>query len=558
MRLSSTVVPTLAAFAALTSAAQAADRHVVPAGGVGAGECTPDARCTLAYAVAGGSDPGDRLLLASGTYPAGAGLTVGKPLTIAALDPAAARPVISGTQVDKKTLQFTADATGSALEHVEVRATGTNINAAAVVATDALRISDSVVVGAQLGAMAGSGSLVEDSRFERSGGGFNGALRLTGAQLTVRRITVRSTGGASPALVLGMDATGTASDLDVQSDGTGADISGGVTRRARIDAVVAGLGIGADALLTDSTVLARNGTAIRGSAATARLRNVTAVARGANGHGVWAPRQDNGGSDTVLTLTNVIARGDASDLRAELATAPCMIPGTCKAGRIVADHSAFVTTSGSGTVEQGAGNTAASPGFAGGDDLHLLESSPLRDAGVSGEGDGPTDVDGQPRVNGAAVDIGADEITPAPPAPAPVPAPVPAPTATPGPAPDTKAPTVTKLQRTTKALTFTADEAGIVKVTIARRTTGRRSGARCVKPTRKLRRRKACTRLTSVGSFTRTGKAGANSVAFTRKVGRRTLGAGRYRATVVVTDAAGNRSKPRSVDFTIRVVRKRR
>ena len=47
---------------------------------------------------------------------------------------------------------------------------------------------------------------------------------------------------------------------------------------------------------------------------------------------------------------------------------------------------------------------------------------------------------------------------------------------------------------------------------------------------------------------------GATAVPFSGRIGRRALKPGKYRVTVVVADAAGNRSKPRSIGF--RVVRR--
>jgi len=50
--------------------------------------------------------------------------------------------------------------------------------------------------------------------------------------------------------------------------------------------------------------------------------------------------------------------------------------------------------------------------------------------------------------------------------------------------------------------------------------------------------------------FTRPGRGGRNRKRFTGRVGRLKLRPGSYRATLVATDAAGNRSRPRRVRFT--------
>jgi hypothetical protein len=101
--------------------------------------------------------------------------------------------------------------------------------------------------------------------------------------------------------------------------------------------------------------------------------------------------------------------------------------------------------------------------------------------------------------------------------------------------------------------TFKMSEAAQVKIGIASIAKGLRSGKRCVKPTTKLRKRKAkkCNRFLARGSLRFAGKPGSNSRAFSGKLGRTKLKPGRYRATIVATDAAGNKSTPRTAQFTV-------
>ena len=54
------------------------------------------------------------------------------------------------------------------------------------------------------------------------------------------------------------------------------------------------------------------------------------------------------------------------------------------------------------------------------------------------------------------------------------------------------------------------------------------------------------------GALVRTAHAGQNRVVFSGRVGRRALKTGRYRATLIATDATGHRSLPRTVKFTVR------
>jgi hypothetical protein len=88
--------------------------------------------------------------------------------------------------------------------------------------------------------------------------------------------------------------------------------------------------------------------------------------------------------------------------------------------------------------------------------------------------------------------------------------------------------------------------------TVARATTGRRVGRRCVKGTRRNRARRKCTRYVRVrGSFTHQGAAGANSFKFSGRLRNRKLPVARYRLTAVATDAAGNKSPAKRRNFRI-------
>ncbi len=63
-------------------------------------------------------------------------------------------------------------------------------------------------------------------------------------------------------------------------------------------------------------------------------------------------------------------------------------------------------------------------------------------------------------------------------------------------------------------------------------------------------RGRRCTR--EVAKLSRAGtRARRNRIAFSGRVGRKTLRPGRYRATVTATDRAGNVSAPRTIRFRI-------
>jgi PKD repeat protein len=97
------------------------------------------------------------------------------------------------------------------------------------------------------------------------------------------------------------------------------------------------------------------------------------------------------------------------------------------------------------------------------------------------------------------------------------------------------APTATSAAKKPKrgsAFRFALSDAADVTITIHSLTPGRVSKGRCVKPSRKLRRAKRCTRATRKGVLRRAGAAGANNVPFSGRIGTKALRPGRYRATL--------------------------
>jgi hypothetical protein len=99
---------------------------------------------------------------------------------------------------------------------------------------------------------------------------------------------------------------------------------------------------------------------------------------------------------------------------------------------------------------------------------------------------------------------------------------------------------------------YTLSELATTRIRIERALPGRRSGGRCVKPTRRLARNRRCTRYVKAGRLTRRNQAaGKHTVKFSGRIGRRALRRGRYRATIRATDPAGNRSRPKRVTFRI-------
>jgi hypothetical protein len=282
-----------------------------------------------------------------------------------------------------------------------------------------------------------------------------------------------------------------------------------------------------------------------GPGPTAQVRNSTLVGES----GSTGFRKDAGG--TVELLNTVVSAG--TDIQVN-------------GGAVAARHSRFATVAG-GTVTDQGGNIAAGPQFVDPTtgDYRLQADSPMVDAGETHDLLGPLDLGGLPRVSGAQPDIGAFEFQhPAPPPasgtasqspeqPAPT-SPAGTPTAT-APA-DSLAPIVSHARLAprrfpagsrTARLQFTLSEPATISVAVAREQPGRRSGRRCLKPSRRLRRARRCTRLVGAGKLKIDGTAGANSVPFPG----RGLKAGAYRLTIVPTDAAGNRGTPAAARFAI-------
>ncbi|MDQ6849099.1 MAG: hypothetical protein M3070_03775, partial [Actinomycetota bacterium] len=101
------------------------------------------------------------------------------------------------------------------------------------------------------------------------------------------------------------------------------------------------------------------------------------------------------------------------------------------------------------------------------------------------------------------------------------------------------------------AFKYTLSEPATVKLVIAERLPGRHQGKRCLAPTRKLRKAKSCTRTITIGTLTRTSHQGADTLAFTGRIGSKALKPARYQATLTATDAAKRTSKAQRIFFTI-------
>ena len=101
---------------------------------------------------------------------------------------------------------------------------------------------------------------------------------------------------------------------------------------------------------------------------------------------------------------------------------------------------------------------------------------------------------------------------------------------------------------------LTISEPASVRIAISKKTTGRRVGKKCRPKTRKNRHRRKCSYQKTLLTIRRTTlPAGAVAIPFNGKIGKRKLRPGRYLATIVVTDAAGNVSRAK---VTFKIVRR--
>jgi hypothetical protein len=146
------------------------------------------------------------------------------------------------------------------------------------------------------------------------------------------------------------------------------------------------------------------------------LRNVTAVARGTNSRALSYTANNQAGISLSFDAKNVIADGEALDVRV----------GSTVAGSsstLTLQNSNYSSVDGGGTVPGTVtpagtnGNQTEAPAFVdvAGGDLHQAPGSPTIDAGIADANNGTQDFDRAARTQGAGIDIGADEYFVAPP-----------------------------------------------------------------------------------------------------------------------------------------------
>jgi hypothetical protein len=596
-----TLIGVIAAGAVLAAAApaEAATRYV-KVGGLNSGTCTTEATaCSYLRVLNGaGSVAGDAVIVAPGTYDVTAfNVEINRKLDIRGAD-GQPRPVFRDTGADPAAFRVVLAGADTSLRHVEVEATA----GSAFVASPKVTLTDVEIRSfGNCAFLMGPGSSLTDSRLVHTAGGSGAAciaIAAAASNTQVRNVEVVEQNSHYSYAVSTNAAGVEVENLRVFGGGAGLYAGGDPLtpgnparlRRVAVSSGMLGVTLGPHVSFTDSLVRA-NGSSARALDfyGTPTLRNVTAIATGTGSRGISTQATP---AMFALTAHNLLLRGDEADVWVEpdgthmvfspgdpicIAFPAMCVPMPVYAPKLTLTHSNFRTVSGPLAPESTA-NGSGDPRFvdAAAGNFRPGPGSALVDAGVADPANGPTDLDGLPRTNGPAPDVGAYESNETLPPPGGGQN-VPPPPNMDSPPPDTAGPALSALgivNRTfrigrrptaTAAATrraplgttfrFTSSEPATALLQVARAASGRRRGRACVKPTRSLRRAKKCTRYVRVGVLMRAALSGPNSVPFTGRVGSKALKPGKYMLTVTATDVAGNMT-PRGVSGKFKVVKK--
>ena len=99
---------------------------------------------------------------------------------------------------------------------------------------------------------------------------------------------------------------------------------------------------------------------------------------------------------------------------------------------------------------------------------------------------------------------------------------------------------------------FILNEQARVSFAFSQQVGGRKVKGKCVAQTKKNRRKPSCKRTVTRGTLSFTGHGGTNKVSFQGRISAsKKLPLGRYKLVIFATNAAGQRSSPKSLSFTI-------
>jgi|GEM_PF-6586356 len=380
-------------------------------------------------------------------------------------------------------------------------------------------------------------------------------------------------------VAVGSDAHVVLDDVDIRSNGEAAGIYDGVLtiRRSHLRSKGWGLYVypsseeSPELELFDSLVISDSSEALfleseSESPAVARIFGSTLISHGTAA--VFAKHEAGEEAATVSLRNSIVRHYPPPELvpRADL---------FADGGTIDAAYSNFETrveeNGGSASAPGSGSNLAGDPGFVdpAGDVYVLQNTSPLIDRGdASVVQAGEQDLLGAPRaLDGnrdcqAAPDIGAFEVT-GQEASCPDPPPtvsafgitnkVFAPT---GRATKPKAKASARKAKRGTRFTYVLSEPAGIAIGVARKLPGRRlgkgTGSRCVKVTPANRDKgRPCSRFVKKTTLGAQGKSGRQSLRWNGHIGKKPAAPGKYRATIIATDATGQRSQPRRLSFKI-------
>jgi hypothetical protein len=378
---------------------------------------------------------GDELVVEPGVYTDAPALT--KVLSVHG-DPSKSRPVIAPAGEFTNALTLEAGSAGSAVSDLALEPKG--IDGAGFAAAATATFTDLTIKAARSFAIGAPHVTVSDVVSSQTS---NLGINVNQEGTTLRHVQVTwAPEGGGLLLALFSGAGTVIEDSSFVSPTTNIPLAvniGGtpgptILRRVRVEAGGQAMYAGGPTTITDSLVTADAGPAIEAISGAVTLRNDTLISTAPGEKTPSAGITARGCSGTGCTpgtvaAVDVIARGAIDDVKAEPASGS---PGA--AGAIAIEHSNLVTQAGAvtGGANQSANPLFVNPTIGPAENFRLSPGSPAIDAGVVDAFTGPTDLDGNPRVQGAAVDLGAYEFAPPPlatPISAPAPPPPPAPKA---------------------------------------------------------------------------------------------------------------------------------
>jgi hypothetical protein len=99
---------------------------------------------------------------------------------------------------------------------------------------------------------------------------------------------------------------------------------------------------------------------------------------------------------------------------------------------------------------------------------------------------------------------------------------------------------------------FALNQQATVSFVFTQQVGGRRARGRCVAQTRRNRHNRSCKRTVTQGKLSFVAHSGLNRVAFQGRISRsKRLPLGAYTLQITAVNSAGQRSSPRTLNFTI-------